>query len=266
MSSHSHLHGSIADFVVFLCDPFQPICHPPGLIAEADLPVKSQKSAIAVHEIEANAELEFAETDRTQGERPRIALVQVIRPVQDALEEDAVLQGKHMSRFVDQHFAASPQQEFPIISSPFIPVKGGIIAGEAENSEAFPQGGLTVDEVPRRMGIEVLHGDCQNAKGIGGKSPLEEPQHITGQDLAIFRRRVDTSRERAATHGEGGESDYIHNEVIGGKLLEDLQRWAVAFRKLAQGLQVDLVPVSIWLRGPRLDEIVEGPTRFRMHR
>jgi tRNA A37 threonylcarbamoyltransferase TsaD len=45
---------------------------------EAGLPVKTEKPLIAVHHIEADAELELAQTDRAEREWPGVALLQVI--------------------------------------------------------------------------------------------------------------------------------------------------------------------------------------------
>lgn len=178
--------------------PFQPVCYPSGFTSKTDLSVKGKKPAIAIHDIEANAELKLTKTNRAKGDRPGVALLQVIGSIKDALEENAMLQGKHVVRFVDQHLAASPQQDLLIILPTLITVKGGIITGKAKDPDTFPKRGLTEDEIPRRMRIEVLHGDCQNAKRISRKLLFEECQNITGQDLPISGNRVYASCKGAA--------------------------------------------------------------------
>jgi hypothetical protein len=111
----------------------------------------------------------------------------VIGSIQDTREVYTVFQRKHVGRFVDQHFATPSQQDLLIVLPSFFAVKGGIIPGEAKHPDTFPKRGLAEDEIPRGVGIEILHGDSHKAKGVGWNPLLEERQNITGQDLSISR-------------------------------------------------------------------------------
>ena len=97
----------------------------------------------------------------------------MIGTIQDALEEYAMLQREHVAHLVDEHFTASPQQDLLKVLVSFLTVKGWIVASKAKYSDAFARGGLPKDEIPRGIGIQILHGYGQDAEGIGGKILLE---------------------------------------------------------------------------------------------
>ena len=59
---------------------------------KADLTVKKKKIAITIHDIKPNAELNLSKTDRAQGQRPGVTLLQMVGPVHEAFEEYAVPQ------------------------------------------------------------------------------------------------------------------------------------------------------------------------------
>lgn len=69
---------------------------------KTNLPVKLKKPAITFRDIEPNTELKFSKTDRAEVKRSGIALLEVIGPIHDALEEYAVIQCEHMGRFMDK--------------------------------------------------------------------------------------------------------------------------------------------------------------------
>ena len=75
---------------------------------ETDPPVKIKKLVISIQYIEPDAELDLTKTNRGKGQRPGIALRQVIGPVQDAAKEDAMRQGKHVGCLMNQNLAAPP--------------------------------------------------------------------------------------------------------------------------------------------------------------
>ena len=101
--------------------------------------VHAKKAAVAICDIESNAELELTKTNRAKPEWSGVALLQMIGTIQDALEEYAVRQGEHVGHLVNQHFTASPQQYLLIVLASFFTVKGRIIAGKAKNSDALVQ-------------------------------------------------------------------------------------------------------------------------------
>jgi hypothetical protein len=141
---------------------------------KGDLPVKIKKLAIAIQHIEADAELELTKTNRAKEQWPGVALPQVIGPVQDAPEEDAMRQGEHVGGLVNQDLAASPQQDLRIIPSPRLTIESRIITGKAEDPDSLPEGRLAENEIPRRFGIEILHSDRQEAEAVGRKLPFEQ--------------------------------------------------------------------------------------------
>ena len=59
---------------------------------KTSLLVKKKERAITIHDIESCTELEFAKTDRAQGEWPGVALLQMVGSVHDAAEKYAVCQ------------------------------------------------------------------------------------------------------------------------------------------------------------------------------
>jgi len=136
--------------------------------------VHAKKAAIAIHDIESNAEMEFAKTDRAKRKWSGVAFAQMIGTIQDTLEEYAMMQREHVAHLVDEHFTASPQQDLLIVLASFLTVKGWIIARKAKYSDAFAQGGLPKDEIPRGVRIQILHGYGEDAEGIGGRILLEE--------------------------------------------------------------------------------------------
>ena len=54
-------------------------------------------------EVEADAQLQLVEADRAQVRRPQVVLLQAVRAVHEALEEDAVPESEHVAYFVQRH-------------------------------------------------------------------------------------------------------------------------------------------------------------------
>ena len=86
--------------------------------------VELEQVAVALVDIEADAVMQLAQIHWTQVERPPVALLQVIRPVHQAFEVDAVQNTEHVARFVSQHLAAPPKyQAVPIAAGDSIEVR-----------------------------------------------------------------------------------------------------------------------------------------------
>jgi hypothetical protein len=235
-----------------------------GLRVKSDLPVKIKKPAITIHHLEADAELKLAQTDRTEGKRPRIALLQVVGSIQDAPEEDAMGEGEHVGCLVNQDLAASSQQNPPILLSPLLPVKGRVVSGKAEDPDVVAERRLTENEIPRRFGIEILHGDGQKAEGIGWKLPLEEGQNIGGQDLPSPCMRVMAGGEFGWMSLQRREYLCVHGKVSGCVLSQYFHGRTPIHGKSTQRLQVDLAAGSVGFLRLRPYKIVEGLTGFRV--
>ena len=59
---------------------------------KAELPVKSPESLIPLHYIKPDHVLEFAQADRTEVQGAGIALLEMIGPIHNASEKNAVFQ------------------------------------------------------------------------------------------------------------------------------------------------------------------------------
>jgi len=57
-------------------------------------------------------------------------------------------QAEHVGRFVDEDLTASSKQDFFVVASAFLAVEDWIVSGEAINSNAAAQHGLTKDKIP----------------------------------------------------------------------------------------------------------------------
>jgi len=79
-----------------------------------------------------------------------------------------------VGRLVRQNPAASLQQDFLVIFAALLAVKGRIITSEAVNSDPAAKRSLSEDEIPRRLGIKVLHSNRQDTKSVGRKIPTED--------------------------------------------------------------------------------------------
>jgi len=82
--------------------------------------------------------LEFAQAYGAKVEGSGVAFLQMIRSVEEASEEDAVGEGKHMGDLMGQDLATPPQQNLSIVLLPSLAVKGRIIPGEAKNPNPLP--------------------------------------------------------------------------------------------------------------------------------
>jgi hypothetical protein len=82
-----------------------------------------------------------------------------------------------------KHLAAPPQHQCWVITGARLATECGIIADEAVNCHPFAGRRLAEHEISRWIGVEVLHGDCNQAECICGHTRLEESQHVTGKNL-----------------------------------------------------------------------------------
>ena len=64
---------------------------------------------ITKDDIEPDTGMQLAKTNRAEELRSGIALLKMVRAVHDAAEINAMAQGKHMARFMNQDLAASFQ-------------------------------------------------------------------------------------------------------------------------------------------------------------
>lgn len=60
------------------CDILQTLFHPSAFFIKTIFPVEFVKTLVSLYNIKSDAGLEFAETDRTEVERPRVAFLQMI--------------------------------------------------------------------------------------------------------------------------------------------------------------------------------------------
>jgi hypothetical protein len=79
------------------------------LWAESCTAVKFQHPLIAKDYIEPDTGMQFAQANRAEELRSGIALLKMVGPIHDAAKIDAMGQGKHMARLVNQNFTASFQ-------------------------------------------------------------------------------------------------------------------------------------------------------------
>ena len=77
---------------------------------------------------------------------------------------DAMLQPKHVRCLVGEHLTTAVQQDCLVISCALLAIKSRIVSREAEDGDPLPQRGLPENEVPRRLRIQILHRDRQNAE------------------------------------------------------------------------------------------------------
>ena len=77
---------------------------------------------------------------------------------------------EHVAGLVREHFATSPQQEHVVSGRTWFTIKGGIVAGEAIDTDAVAERCLPENEVLGRLRVEVFHCDRQNAESIRGKA------------------------------------------------------------------------------------------------
>jgi hypothetical protein len=83
----------------------------------------------------------------------------MIGTVHEAFEENAVLQLEHMTCLMGQDFATPPEKDFLEVLAGLLSIESRGITGKAENPNTVPIGGLPKHEIPRRIRVEVLHGD-----------------------------------------------------------------------------------------------------------
>jgi hypothetical protein len=112
------------------------------------------------------------QTDRAKELRAGIALLEMVGSTHDAATIDAMSQGKHMTGLMNQDLAAPFQKNFPVRLAPPLPVKSRVVTGKTEYPHTISQGGLTENEIPGRIRIEVFHGNGQKAESISGKQGL----------------------------------------------------------------------------------------------
>ena len=82
-----------------------------NLVIEASGVGKPEQVTITPVDIKSDAEVELSKIYWTHVERSSIALIQVIGPVHQAVEEDAVLNPEHMAGFMRQDLAAPAQHK-----------------------------------------------------------------------------------------------------------------------------------------------------------
>ena len=62
-------------------------------------------------EVEADAQLQLVKADRAQVRRPQVVLLQAVRAVHEALEEDAMPEPEHVADFMQRHSTQPPENQ-----------------------------------------------------------------------------------------------------------------------------------------------------------
>ena len=181
-------------------DSFQSFLDPLFFRRKPQFPVKPPKSFVALSHIKPDHMLELPHADRTEVQGACIALIEMIGSVHDTSEEDAVFQEKHMGSFMGQDFTASPQEKLFVSSSPFFPIEDRIIARKAEDPNAMSKGNLAEHKIPERIGVEVFHGNPEQAIGVIRESLFEQSQAVAGQDLKLIDQGYQASIPSTACH------------------------------------------------------------------
>jgi hypothetical protein len=166
---------------------------PFGLVCKAQGAIHPLERLVAFERVKPNAPVKLPQADRAEVQRAPIALGQVIGAVHQAMEIDAVRQAEQVAGLVRQYLATPAQHERLLAARVRLAVEGWIVTRETVNADPLAQGRLAKDKVPRRLGVEVLHGDRQDAEGVGGEAALEKLEHVAGQKLRVLRVRVATS-------------------------------------------------------------------------
>ncbi len=119
--------------------------------------------------------------------------------------------------FIGEHLHASSQQQRRVILPPRLAVKGRVVAGKAVNPHAFVKRRRAEDKIPRRLRIEVLHRDTQQAEGVLRQPSLQPMQHTPSQHLPLARHGVGGAGNavRRGRVGGGGVGDTIRCRVVG---------------------------------------------------
>ena len=120
-----------------------------------------------------------------------------------------------------------------------------VVAREAVDAHALPQRCLAEDEVPRRVGIQVLHRDAQQRVRVSRQPTAKQGEEIRGEQLAVLRVRV-----AARGHAVRREIKHRHHfhrqrEECGGECLQPVERRALRLNECAQRLQVELAAACI---------------------
>src|SRR5438876_9021737 len=127
--------------------------------------MKREQAPVALGNIKANATLQLAQVYRAEVKRPVVCFLDVIRSVHQTAVPNAVLNSKHVTRFMRKHLAAAPQDQPLRIGSGFA-IELRIVPRKAINAHSLPQRGLAEYKIPLRVRIEIYHRDTKQGECI----------------------------------------------------------------------------------------------------
>lgn len=184
-------------------DPLQSACHPASFLVETNLAIEPKEPLVAILDVEPQAEMEFPKAHGADVEGSGIALIEVIGSIHDASEEHTVGQREHMGRLVDQHPAASPEEKHRVTLPARLAVEHRVVSGETEDPNAIAKGCLAEDKIPRRVRVQILHGDGEDAEGISRKPFLDQFQDIASEYLPVARYGISSTSDLGSSDGQG---------------------------------------------------------------
>ena len=224
---------------------------PVGFIEETGRTTNSFERAVTFGDIEADAPLQLAQTDRAEVQRATIAFGQMIRAVHQAVEKGAVSEAEHVTSFMGEHFTATAEQKRLIIRGASFAVKGRVVPRKAVNADALAQRGLAEHEVPRWLGVKIFHGDRDEAERVGWQAGFQESEHVAGEDLQIAGVRIATGSELARGEWRRRQRFYLHGEKRGREFAQPRDRRAAVSGKITERLKIDHASRRgrpIWMR------------------
>jgi hypothetical protein len=173
-------------------------------------------------------------------EATAVGFVERVRAVHQALESGAVGDGEHVAGLVRQHLEAALEEAVLRLRGLGLAPEALGVAGQRIDAHPRLEGGLAEDEVPRRVRIEIRHGDAQVADGIAGQA---RQQHVAHQRAGVVlgpRPHAHQTLARSVVGQRDGLFDaHAQLEEGGGEVAQLVQRRQLVLGEGADGLQDD---------------------------
>jgi hypothetical protein len=236
--------------------------YPPGFFRKPVVVEELQKTLVPDGNIESGACLELSQTYRAQVKRPRVTLFDMVRPVHDAMEIDAVGKREHVGELVYQDLAASLENERRRIATPGLFVELRIVTGEAENSYPFSGGCFTEDKIPVLLRIEVFNGNAHDAECVIRFQVRQQLHDVRASHLWPAGESIEPAPDAFHACSDGAQHIHLKGKVCFRAILQRFQignRWP-------NGLEIDLVLAAVRFSQPFMQKVRISLTRFEVVR
>src|SRR5262245_9780735 len=148
-----------------------------------------------------------------------------------------MVNAKHVSCLVRQHFAASPQHDAGTVRGVFT-VEMRIVANKAVNAHTVSEQRLAKNEIPAGIGIQILQSDSEKAVSVARKPLLEQSQNVLREQLRLASLVIHARGDLAQAARRHRQNLYGHGKECFSKSLQSDQ-WGRIYRKSLQRLKIN---------------------------